>query len=94
MSDIHGFSDAFVTALDKVDLSGQNKLILLGDYMDYGPNSRKVIEIIIKCYKSYKREDKYLLDTGSNYSRIEIEQKAESIQRHYQGYRIDKKKRK
>jgi len=43
---------------------------------------------------AYKREDKYLLDTGDNYSRAEIELKAENLKRHYQGYRIDKKKRK
>lgn len=43
---------------------------------------------------AYKREDKYLLDTGDNYSRTEIELKAENMKRHYQGYRIDKKKRK
>lgn len=39
---------------------------------------------------AYKREDRYLLDTGDNYSRIEIELKAENIQ----GYKIDKRKRK
>ncbi len=39
---------------------------------------------------AYKREDKYLLDTGDDYSRIEIELKAKSIQ----GYKIDKRKRK
>lgn len=43
---------------------------------------------------AYKREDKYLLDTGDNYSRTEIELKAENIKQHYQGYKIDKKKRK
>ena len=42
---------------------------------------------------AYKREDKYLLDTGSDYSRIEIERKAENMRQYYQGYRIDKKKR-
>lgn len=39
---------------------------------------------------AYKREDKYLLDTGDEYSRMEIEFKAENIQ----GYKIDKRKRK
>lgn len=39
---------------------------------------------------AYKREDKYLLNTGDNYSRAEIEIKAENIQ----GYKIDKRKRK
>lgn len=43
---------------------------------------------------AYKREDKYLLDTGSNYSRNEIELKAQNMKQHYQGYKIDKKKRK
>ena len=43
---------------------------------------------------TYKREDKYLLDTGDNYSRTEIELKADNMKRHYQGYKIDKKKRK
>lgn len=43
---------------------------------------------------AYKREDKYLLDTGDNYSRAEIELKAENMKQHYQGYKIDKKKRK
>ena len=38
---------------------------------------------------AYKREDRYLLDTGNNYSRIEIENKANSIQ----GFKIDKRKR-
>jgi DNA-binding ferritin-like protein (Dps family) len=43
---------------------------------------------------AYKREDKYLLDTGDNYSRTEIELKAENMKQHYQSYKIDKKKRK
>lgn len=42
---------------------------------------------------AYKREDKYLLDTGDNYSRTEIELKAENMKQYYQGYKIDKKKR-
>ena len=39
---------------------------------------------------AYKREDKYLLITGSNYSRDEIELKANNIQ----NYKINKNKRK
>ena len=42
---------------------------------------------------AYKREDKYLLDTGDNYSRAEIELKAENMKKYYQDYKIDKKKR-
>lgn len=43
---------------------------------------------------AYKREDKYLLETGDNYSRTEIELKAENMKKYYQDYKIDKKKRK
>lgn len=43
---------------------------------------------------AYKREDKYLLDTGDNYSRAEIELKADNMKKYYQDYRIDKNKRK
>lgn len=43
---------------------------------------------------AYKREDKYLLVTGENYSRAEIELKANNMKRYYQGYQIDKRKRK
>lgn len=43
---------------------------------------------------AYKREDKYLLDTDDDYSRIEIKLKAENMKICYQGYKIDKRKRK
>ena len=43
---------------------------------------------------AYKREDKYLLATGEDYSRTEIETKAENMKQHYQNYKIDKRKRK
>lgn len=43
---------------------------------------------------AYKREDKYLLDTGSDYSRTEIRLKAENMKKHYQDYKIDESKRK
>lgn len=42
---------------------------------------------------TYKREDKYLLNTENNYSRFEIELKATNIKQHYQDYKIDKRKR-
>ena len=42
----------------------------------------------------YKREDKYMLDTGSDYGRMEIELKAINIRQHYKGYEINKRKRK
>lgn len=43
---------------------------------------------------SYKREDRYLLDTGNDYSRMEIELKAENMKQNYRSYKINKNKRK
>lgn len=43
---------------------------------------------------AYKREDKYLLIDGEEYSRMEIESKAKNMKQYYQDYRINKKKRK
>lgn len=43
---------------------------------------------------AYKREDKCLLIAGEEYSRTEIELKAQNMKQHYQDYKIDKRKRK
>ena len=43
---------------------------------------------------AYKREDKYLLASGEEYNRAEIELKAQNMKQHYQDYKIDKRKRK
>ena len=43
MSDIHGCLEEFNHALSLVDLSGDNRLILLGDYI-HGPDSYGVLD--------------------------------------------------
>ncbi|MBR4984104.1 MAG: hypothetical protein IKY94_16345 [Lachnospiraceae bacterium] len=43
---------------------------------------------------AYKRDDRYLLITGEDYSRTEIELKAQIMKQYYKDYRIDKRKRK
>lgn len=43
VSDIHGCLDELKAALGHIDLSGDNRLILLGDYIDYGPDSGGVL---------------------------------------------------
>jgi len=55
MSDIHGCIDAFEYALSLVDLSDDNKLILLGDYV-HGPNSYSVLDKIMKLQQQYGSE--------------------------------------
>ena len=40
ISDIHGYLNEFIDALNKIDLSDrENRLILLGDYIDNGSQS-------------------------------------------------------
>ena len=52
MSDIYGCLDAFEYALSLVDFSGDNKLILLGDYV-HGPDSYGVLNKIMQLQKPY-----------------------------------------
>lgn len=52
MSDIHGHLPEFEEALSKIDLSEDNMLILLGDYI-HGPDSYGVLDRIIKLQNEY-----------------------------------------
>ncbi|MBO7217752.1 MAG: serine/threonine protein phosphatase [Clostridia bacterium] len=52
MSDIHGHLQEFETALAKVDLSGDNILILLGDYI-HGPDSYGVLDRVMQLQEKY-----------------------------------------
>ncbi len=56
MSDIHGCYAEFLEKLNMVDLSKDNKLVLLGDYMDYGPDSAKVLRAIYDLQREYGKE--------------------------------------
>lgn len=52
MSDPHGCLTAFARALSFVDLSGENKLVLLGDYV-HGPDGYGVLDAIMKLQEKY-----------------------------------------
>ena len=56
MSDIHGCLEAFEDRLKEVDLSGKNRLVLLGDYIDYGTSSAQVLERIYELQKTHGAE--------------------------------------
>lgn len=57
ISDIHGYLDEFICALSKVDLSDKNnRLILIGDYIDNGLQSFQVISKIIELEKIYPKQ--------------------------------------
>lgn len=56
ISDIHGYCDALKEALEHVDLSGDNQLVLLGDYIDYGPQSGGTLRYIHELQQRYGSE--------------------------------------
>lgn len=55
MSDIHGYLQEFETALAKIDLSADNILVLLGDYI-HGPDSYGVLQRIMDLQEEYGQE--------------------------------------
>ena len=56
MSDIHGFLNVFQENLKRIDLSGENCLVLLGDYIDYGPESGQTLRLVFETQKQYGAE--------------------------------------
>ena len=56
MSDIHGCIDAFHEALQLVDLSGDNQLVLCGDYIHGGEDDYAVLDRIMEIEKKYGPE--------------------------------------
>lgn len=64
MSDIHGCPEAFDEALELVDLSGSNMLILCGDYI-HGRDSYTVLDRIIGLQRKYG-SDKVVVLMGNH----------------------------
>lgn len=56
ISDIHGCLAAFQAALELVDLSGDNRLVLLGDYIHGGPDPYGVLDTIMALEQRYGPE--------------------------------------
>ncbi len=48
ISDIHGCVKTFEALLDKIALGTEDELYLLGDYIDRGPDSKAVIDTILR----------------------------------------------
>ena len=71
ISDIHGHIHALEEALENVSLSGDNRLVLLGDYTDYGPRSGEVLRSIygLQQRQGPEKEDVLIIlgDAGVNY---------------------------
>jgi serine/threonine protein phosphatase 1 len=54
IGDIHGCSHAFDLLLEAIDLQPTDLLITLGDYVDRGPDSRGVLDRIIKLQSTVR----------------------------------------
>ncbi len=65
MSDIHGCIDALKQKLELVDLSGDNRIIFLGDYIDYGSDSGGVLRYIYD-YQNKHGKDKVIMLKGNH----------------------------
>lgn len=56
IGDIHGCYKALVKLLDKIDPDPErDTLVFLGDYIDRGPDSRKVVSEVIRLSKTFRR---------------------------------------
>ena len=51
ISDIHGCAKTFEALLDRIALSTQGELYLLGDYLDRGPDSKGVLDLIFRLQR-------------------------------------------
>lgn len=65
MSDIHGCLQSFDEALHLVDLSGDNKLVLCGDYIHGGQDNYGVLERIMELERRYG-SDKVIVLAGNH----------------------------
>lgn len=74
IGDIHGCFDSFRTMIEqKIQIRKEDKIVLLGDYIDRGPQSKEVVDYIIDLKNSgfdvvpvMGNHEAMLLDTLSN----------------------------
>ena len=65
MSDIHGFLDIFKQNVEQLNLSGDDRLILLGDYIDRGPQSGQTLRYIYDLQQKHGA-DKIIVLRGNH----------------------------
>ena len=71
ISDIHGERQALQEALEKIDLTNpQNKLVLLGDYIDNGPDS---CQVLCDIYELSQKYGKQVVALRGNHDQLFIE---------------------
>lgn len=53
VSDLHGYYGLFCRLLDKIKFSGQDRLFVLGDMIDKGPESIRLVKLIFSLPNAY-----------------------------------------
>lgn len=66
MSDIHGCIENLKKQMEQVDLSEKNRIVFLGDYIDYGNSSYQVLKYIWDLQKKYGAEKVVVLKGNHN----------------------------
>lgn len=65
ISDIHGCMEELDRKMKLVDLSGDNRIVFLGDYIDYGPASGQVLQYLFHLQQEYGA-DKVIVLKGNH----------------------------
>lgn len=71
MSNIHGGIEELITQMKQVDLEGDNRIVFLGDYIDYGDSSYQVLQYIWDLQKKYG--DKKVIVLKGNHEQMFLE---------------------
>ena len=66
MSDIHGCIEELKKQMELVDLSENDRIVFLGDYIDYGDSSCQVLQYLWELQKK-NGEDKIIVLIGDIY---------------------------
>jgi len=65
MSDIHGCLEPLKNNIEKIDFSGENKVVFCGDYIDYGRDSAGVLKCLYDLQMEYG-ENKVIILKGNH----------------------------
>lgn len=82
--DVHGCYFTLIALIEKIKITPDDQLFFLGDYVNKGPNNRKVLEYIFRLQQMHKQlyllrgnHEQMYLDCLSNYSDMLIPYTAE-----------------
>ena len=90
MSDIHGCLDALKKKMNYVDLSRDNLLVFLGDYIDYGAKSGQTLRYIYSLQKKHGKEKVIALKGNHEAMLLEfLDEFKGSVSAVQEGYALD-----